>query len=315
MAPISFSTKLEVNHYDSFAPSIWSDVEKTVLITRGVAVSYITSGNLIGMLMILSFLTFVLFTPQSLSAQKVRPSSPKRVLITNDNGIADPKIVALARAFAPHAETWVVAPAENRSGSTHYLSVSRSGQLVSTSRDLGPGIRAWAVDGYPADCVMLALYGIMQGAPPDLVISGINGGPNLAHDWLGSGTIGAARMAAYAGFPAIAISGLNDDIPSAVEAATKWVTELAKSPAVHQLKFGQYLTVSIPRIPPSNIKGVRFAQRADLLLRISFATVDHRGEPASLEDLNDASRSSILTWSRCRSVCRRLYSCCTNAGG
>jgi len=230
-----------------------------------------------GRRMILFLLALVLFTLPPLSAQEARPSWPKRVLITNDNGLTDPKIVALALAFAPHAETWVVAPAENRSGSSHYLSASQSGQLVSAPRDLGPGIRAWAVNGYPADCVLLALFGIMQGAPPDLVISGINGGPNLAHDWLGSGTIGAARMAAYAGFPAVAVSGLDDDIPGAVEAATRWVVGLAQSPAVRQLKPGQYLTVSMPRIQPSKIRGVRVARRAGLLLRISFATADAAG--------------------------------------
>ncbi len=195
---------------------------------------------------------------------------PRRVLITNDNGLADPKIAALARAFAPHAETWVVAPLENKSGSTHYVSVTRSGQLVAEPRDLGPGIRAWGADGYPADCVLLALFGLMRHAPPDLVVSGINGGPNLAQDWLGSGTIGAARVAAYAGVPAIAVSGLDDDIPGAVEAATRWVVELSRSSAVRELRRGQYLTVSMPRLAPSAIKGIRVARRARLLLSIAF---------------------------------------------
>jgi 5'-nucleotidase len=198
---------------------------------------------------------------------------PRRVLITNDNGLDDPKIVALARAFAAHTETWVVAPRDDRSGSTHFLSVSRTGGLRAVPRNLGPGIRAWAVDGYPADCVLLARYGLMRDALPDLVVSGINGGPNLAHDWLGSGTIGAARMAAYLGVPAIAVSGLDDDIPGAVEAATAWVVALAQSDAIRELSHGQYLTVSMPRIAPSAIAGVRLARRAGLLLDIAFESV------------------------------------------
>jgi 5'-nucleotidase len=199
---------------------------------------------------------------------------PQRVLITNDNGLADPKIAALARAFAPQAETWVIAPLENRSGSTHYLSVTRTGQLVAERRELGAGIRAWAVDGYPADCVLLALHGLMRSGPPDLVISGINGGPNLAHDWLGSGTIGAARIAAYLGKPALAVSGLDDDIPGAVDAATRWVVELARTSAVRELERGQYLTVSLPRVAPSAIRGVRLAPRAGLLLDIGFEAAE-----------------------------------------
>jgi len=204
------------------------------------------------------------------AAQKTERPWPQRVLITNDNGLGDAKIVALARAFAPHAETWVVAPSENRSGSTHYLSVTRLGQLRVEPRDLGSGIRAFAVDGFPADAVVLALYGLMRDHLPDLVISGINGGPNLAHDWLGSGTIGAARIAAYLGFPAIAVSGLDDDIPGAVAAATDWVVRLAQSQVTRNLEGGQYLTVSMPRVAPSAIRGVQVSPRAGLRIDVVF---------------------------------------------
>jgi 5'-nucleotidase len=195
---------------------------------------------------------------------------PRRVLITNDNGIDDPKLVALARAFAPVAETWVLAPAQNCSGSSHRLAVSQAGRLEAVRRDLGAGIRAWAVDGYPADCVALAVFGLMRDTPPDLVVSGINGGPNLAHDWLWSGTIGAARMAAFARVRAVAISGLDDDMPGSVAAAIRWVVALARSPSVRRLDPGDYLTVSLPRVPPAAIKGVRLARRADRTVDVAF---------------------------------------------
>ncbi len=207
---------------------------------------------------------------------------PRRVLITNDNGLSDEKIVALARAFSPHAETWVVAPIANRSGSTHFLSVTAAGQLRVEKRDLGSGVRAYAVDGYPADAILVGLFGIMRDDPPDLVISGINGGPNLAHDWLGSGTIGAARMAAYLGYPAIAVSGLNDDIPGSVEAATSWVVRLAQSHPVRSLEEGQYLTVSMPRVAPSEICGVRVSRRAGLRVAVAFEpAVDSTGNTST----------------------------------
>ena len=189
---------------------------------------------------------------------------PQRVLITNDNGIDDPKIRALARAFAGVAETYVVAPLEDRSGSTHYAPSIRSGALEVERRDLGPGVQAYAVEGYPGDCVLLAAAGIMKDSPPDIVISGINGGPNLAEAWIGSGTIGAARLAAYAGLPALAVSGLDDDDREAVRAAVQWVVRLAKSPVVREMKPGRFLTVSIPRVRPSEIKGIRVAARAGL---------------------------------------------------
>jgi 5'-nucleotidase len=194
-------------------------------------------------------------------------SWPKRVLITNDNGIEDVKIIELARAFSNVAETYVVAPIEDRSGSTHYLTVTQKGSLKVEKRQIGEGIHAYAVDGFPADCVLLALAGIMKDNPPDLVISGINGGPNLGKDWLFSGTIGAARVASFAGFPAIAVSGLDDDMLGAMDAANRWIVRLAQTALVRGLETHHYLTVSIPRVSPKEIKGVRVASRAGLLER------------------------------------------------
>jgi 5'-nucleotidase len=193
------------------------------------------------------------------------------VLITNDNGIEDVKIVELARAFSKVAETTVVAPVQDRSGSTHYLTATQKGSLKVERRQIGEGIHAYAVDGFPADCVVLALTGIMKDNPPDLVISGINGGPNLGTDWLFSGTIGAARVASFAGFPAISVSGLDDDMTDAVDAVNRWVVRLAQTQLVRELKPLQYITVSIPRVPPEEIKGVRVAERAGLLERPVFA--------------------------------------------
>jgi 5'-nucleotidase len=192
---------------------------------------------------------------------------PRKVLITNDNGISDPKLVALARAFSEVATTVVVAPATDQSGTSNHISLGQDRPLVEVeARDLGGGIEAYALDGYPADCVFWALAGLLRESPPDLVVSGINGGPNLGPDWIGSGTIGAARIAAFGGFPAIAVSGLDDGLAGAVAAATKWVVALAQSPIVQELERGQFLTVSIPRVPPEQIKGVRVVKRAPIVL-------------------------------------------------
>ena len=195
---------------------------------------------------------------------------PKRVLITNDDGIDDPKIKELAAAFSKITETWVIAPVNNRSSSTHYTSAFKTYTLNVEERDLGAGIQAFAVDGYPADCILLALKGIMKDNPPDLVISGINGGPNLGFDWIASGTIGAARIAAYWGVPALAISGMDDQIPGSMDAAVKWIMQLAQSKLVNELTTAQYLTISIPRIAPGEIKGVKVAERAGILLNFNF---------------------------------------------
>jgi 5'-nucleotidase len=234
---------------------------------------------------VFSLVFFLLFAINTAVTQEIDDSWPKRVLITNDNGIDDIKIIELARSFSKVAKTYVVAPAEDQSSSTHYTTIFRTGKINVQKRSLGDGIIAYSVDGYPADCVILAGLGLLKDNPPDLVVSGINGGPNLGEAWIGSGTIGAARMAAFAGIPAIAVSGLDDDCSECVAAATEWVVKLAQSEIVHNLESGQYLTISIPRKHPSEIKGVKIVKRAPAL-----------GMPL-LEKLPPASeKSDIETW-------------------
>jgi len=192
-------------------------------------------------------------------------SWPRKVLITNDNGIEDEKIIALAKAFSKVCETIIVAPRKDQSGTGHFLSAIKAGRLEITKKTSpDESIKIYAVDGYPADCVLLALAGILRENPPDLVVSGINGGPNLGKDWMFSGTIGAARIAAFAGIPAIAVSGLDSSIPGAVEKITAWVVQFAQSRLIQELIPPEYITVSIPRITPHKIKGVRLANRAGL---------------------------------------------------
>lgn len=202
------------------------------------------------------------------------PQADRRcVLITNDNGIDDPKLVALAQAFAERSETWVVAPDRDQSGTSNHLTFLARGQLEVERRELGEGIEAFAVDGTPGDCVVLALTGIMTDDLPDLVVSGINGGANVGDEWLFSGTIGAARVAAL-GVPAVAVSGLDDDLPGAVDAAVGWVVRLADHEVVTSLQPGEYLTVSLPPIPPSEIRGIKIVDRAPGLPAPRFASED-----------------------------------------
>lgn len=179
----------------------------------------------------------------------------KRVLVTNDDGIDNPRLQVLARAFAEVAEVVVVAPMANCSGSTNYISGGKDGQLIAQRRDLGPAITAWAVDGFPGDCVLLALTGIMAGHPPDLVISGVNSGPNLSDAYLASGTIGAARLAAQLGYPAIAFSNLPVKDATMVEAVPRWSLDLAMSDAAAGLEPGEYLSVNFPRGPADQVRG------------------------------------------------------------
>jgi 5'-nucleotidase len=105
----------------------------------------------------------------------------------------------------------------------------------------------------------------LKDRPVDLVLSGPNGGANLADGWFGSGTIGAARAAANIGLPAVAVSGLNSREPEQVAALADWIAALARSEAVRRLEPLMYLTVAVPRVPPEQVRGVRVTPRARLL--------------------------------------------------
>lgn len=214
--------------------------------------------------------------PQGSARPHGHQDGPGRVLITNDDGIDAPSLRALARAFArTTTQAVVVAPLENRSGSSTSMAALRTGRLVVERRRFDAGITAYAVDGEPGDAVIFALTKLLADDPPDLVISGINGGPNLGDAWIASGTIGAARLAAYLGVPAIAVSGLPEDGDSAAVATlADWVVDLAHSRLVRQLEAPNYLTVSLPRLPPDRIEGLELTDRARGTLRFALERDD-----------------------------------------
>jgi len=153
-------------------------------------------------------------------------------------------------------------PAEDRSSSSNFAASARTLQFDVARRDVGGGVITYAVDGYPGDCIYFALAGPLRDKRPDLVITGINTGSNVADAWVASGTVGAARMATYYGVPAIALSGVDVKDPEAVAAVVRWSVKLAQSDIVRQLKPPQYLTVSFPVGPASKITGVEVAEHA-----------------------------------------------------
>jgi 5'-nucleotidase len=124
-----------------------------------------------------------------------------RILLTNDDGIFAPGFAALetiARQLSD--DLWFVAPAEEQSGAGHSLTLTRPLRV----RELGE--RRFAVAGTPTDAVMMALGALMNGDRPDLILSGVNRGPNLAEDVTYSGTVSAAMEGTLAGVRSIALS-------------------------------------------------------------------------------------------------------------
>ncbi len=122
-----------------------------------------------------------------------------RILLTNDDGIESAGLRALEDRLSPEHEVWVVAPDGERSGMSHYIT------LKDPIRCKKRKTRSFSATGSPADCVIVGVLGVLP-KKPDIVLSGINIGPNLGTDLIFSGTAAAARQAAYMGIPGVAIS-------------------------------------------------------------------------------------------------------------
>lgn len=186
-----------------------------------------------------------------------------RILITNDDGITAPglKVMeAVARQIAgPEGEVWTVAPAFEQSGVSHCISYIRPMRLEQL------GERRFAVEGSPADCVLAGLHDVLKDSPPDLVLSGVNRGHNVAEDTLYSGTIGAAMEAAMHGKKAIAMSqyysmynhDLDDPFDAARAHAAPLVRQLLSTAPWHEKAYATFYNINFPPIAAAAVKGVR----------------------------------------------------------
>jgi 5'-nucleotidase len=127
-------------------------------------------------------------------------NDPPPILVSNDDGYLAEGLVALAEAMAPLGEVWVVAPDREQSAASHSISLHRPLRI----KQIKP--RWFAIDGTPTDCSYVAINHLMKERRPQLMVSGINHGPNLADDVTYSGTVAAAIEASLLGVPAIAFS-------------------------------------------------------------------------------------------------------------
>jgi len=169
------------------------------------------------------------------------------ILLSNDDGIESEGIIALEEALRNVAEIYTVAPDRAQSSMSHALTLHRPLR----ARELA--LRRWSVDGTPVDCVKLALTGLLA-VRPDLVISGINKGPNLGDDIIYSGTVSAAIEAALLGIPAIAVSLVsfeNLDFGPAAEFCATLVSRIQE----RGIPPETLLNVNVPALPKEKLKG------------------------------------------------------------
>ncbi len=167
-----------------------------------------------------------------------------RALLTNDDGIDAPGLEALAAALPAGATSLVVAPFGERSACSHRVVTDRA--LRAERLDTG----RVGVDGFPADCVRLAVHEFRDSF--DWVLAGLNHGANLGADIYYSGTVAAAREAALLGVPAIALSHYRDRVLSEAdwERATGWMRKLLPGLLARPLRPGEFWNVNFPSLPP-----------------------------------------------------------------
>ncbi len=188
-----------------------------------------------------------------------------RILITNDDGINAPGLevlLAIATEIAgPGGEVWTVAPAFEQSGVGHCISYSRPMMIAKMAE------RRFAAEGSPADCVLAGMFDVLQGAKPDLVLSGVNRGNNSAENVLYSGTIGGAMEAALHGVPAIAMSQFmgpkTDDLASPFEASAAHGVAVVRALLDRGIwtkdDYRVFYNVNFPPMPSKDVKGMKVA--------------------------------------------------------
>lgn len=177
-----------------------------------------------------------------------------RILLTNDDGIEAPGLQALVHALEGNHEVLVAAPASEKSAASHSISLGREFVV----EEVGP--QRFAVYGTPADCVKFALSEL-KDFKPDLLISGINPGPNTGVSVYYSGTISAAREGLINGIPALAVS-VGSKVSPDFSYARTFVQILLEGYEEGILPRNVLLNVNLPSLPEAEIRGVKVARQA-----------------------------------------------------
>jgi 5'-nucleotidase len=196
-----------------------------------------------------------------------------RILLTNDDGIGAPGLAALQAGLRDAGELWVVAPEREQSASSHALTLNDPLRVQRRAE------RTFTLSGTPTDCVLVAVRGIagLMEPRPDLVVAGINHGPNMGEDVTYSGTVAAAIEGSLLGLPAIAFSNAAwhpEHLDASAEIARRMMALFRGSRAY----AGGLLNVNIPDLPLAEIAGMRVTRLGKRVYRDEIQTrTDPRG--------------------------------------
>ena len=184
-----------------------------------------------------------------MNSKHIRPL----ILVTNDDGVHSPGIIALFKAMKEIGDAYMVAPDRERSAVGHALTLHRPLKVEELRENV------FSVNGTPTDCVALAIHKILPRRPA-LIASGINKGANLGDDITYSGTVSAAMEGTILNVPSFAIS-LVGDKPYHYETATPFAIEVAKHILDKSLPYDTLLNVNVPNIQRDLVRGIKIARQ------------------------------------------------------
>jgi 5'-nucleotidase len=202
------------------------------------------------------------------------------ILVTNDDGVTAPGLLALAQSMAKIAEVSVLAPDHDWSGGGHVKTLRRPLRVRRVR--MADGTSALTSDGAPSDCVALGLMGLLS-KKVDLVVSGINPAANLGHDVTYSGTVTAVMESIIWGVPGIAVSldgGDSDSYDLDYGPAAEIASQIVSTVRQHGLPKGVFLNVNIPNTQLSEMRGIVTTSQG---LRVYRDRLDRRIDPRGRE--------------------------------
>ncbi len=229
------------------------------------------------------------------------------ILLTNDDGIMAPGIVAMYRELTKLGKVFVVAPETVQSATGHGITLTSP--LLTSKVTVESAFTGTAVDGRPADCVKLAINQLLPRMP-DLVVSGMNSGANVGINVIYSGTVAAAIEAAFLGLPAVAVSlHLRNDVPTDYKRSAGLALETIRQVVAGGLKGGEVVNINVPALlPEEQAAGVKVVRQCT---RPFIDTYEKRSDPrgreyfwnSSVFSLGDTEEDTDVAALRNRYIC------------
>jgi len=201
-----------------------------------------------------------------------------RILISNDDGIQAKGIRTLAERLSFEHEVYIIAPDRERSAAGHALTLHKPLRI----EEVNPGFevaKAWETTGTPGDCIKMGISVILEHQP-DIIISGINHGPNLGADVLYSGTVSAAMEGAVLGFPSLAVSLASiNSYPSDFAYAADFIFNFLNKIITINFPKKTILNINVPAVDGSEITGVQITRLGTRMYTDTYEKrVDPRGK-------------------------------------